>query len=103
MVLQMINYDALVEDFPEYINEIKPKEPVLFGLFVNGKHIVISESKNFWRSKSSASSALTGIASYYLYNKQIGLSLNYRDRKELVVQFKKMLIEKGIVEIKEIR
>lgn len=103
MVLQMINYDALVEDFPDYINEIKPKEPILFGLFVNGKHIVIAESKNFWRSKASASSALTGIVSYYLYNKQIGLSLNSWDRKELVIQFKKLLLEKGIVEIKEIR
>jgi len=103
MVLQMINYDALSEDFPEYINEIKPKEPVLFGLFVNGKHIVISESKNFWRSKSAASSAINNIVGEYLYNKNIGSLLNHYDKRELVVQFKKMLIEKGIVEIKEIR
>jgi hypothetical protein len=98
----MINYNALIEDFPEYINNIKPKDPVLFGLFINGKHIVLAESKNFWRSRSAASSAINNIVGEYLYNKNIGSLLNHYDKRELVVKFKKMLLASGVVEIKEI-
>jgi hypothetical protein len=99
----MINYDALVEDFPEYLEDQKSKSPVLFGLFHDGKHIVISGSKNTWRSKSAASGGLRSILNSYLYNK-VGSYGNYLYPKQNELDtVKRMLLEKGIIEIKEIK
>jgi hypothetical protein len=94
-----INYKSLLEDFPEYIDDIKSKEPVLFGLFCQGKHMVISGSKNTWRSKSAASSGLRNIVYNYLYNKKI---VTWNNHLKEVNEFKKMLLDSKIIEIKEI-
>ena len=99
----MINYDALVEDFPEYLDDKKSKNPILFGLFYQGNHIVVAGSKNTWKSKSAASSGLRLLVDDYLHNKNIiSYYRNYLDSKEIDT-VKKMLLEKGIIEIKEIK
>jgi hypothetical protein len=99
----MINYDALVEDFPEYLEDRKSKDPVLFGLFNDGKHIVISGSKNTWRSKSAASGGLRSILTSYLCDKINGFGHYTYPKQEELDTIKKILLEKGIIEIKEIK
>jgi hypothetical protein len=99
----MINYDALVEDFPEYLEDRKSKDPVLFGLFHDGKHIVISGSKNTWRSKSAASGALRSILTSYLCGKISGFGHYCYPKRDELDTVKRMLLEKGIIEIREIK
>jgi hypothetical protein len=96
----MTNYDTLVEDFPEYLENQKV-DKILFGLFYKGNHIVIRGSKNAWKSKSAASSGLREIIIKYLYENNI-INYRYSSSKE-VDTVKKMLLEKGIIEIKEIK
>jgi hypothetical protein len=76
---------------------------VFGGLFYQGNHIVVAGSKNTWKSKSAASSGLRLLVDDYLHNKKIiSYYRNYLDSKEIDT-VKKMLLEKGIIEIKEIK